>query len=334
VKRRVPIAVAALIALLALAAPANATHVQCGDVLTETTVLDSDLVCAGADESYVGITIAADNVTLWMNGHTMRSESGYGTGVKTDGTLSNIEVRRGSFMGWTRAIEMTASDSAVLKVRVSDLGYPIDVLGVQIWMVGDRNYAAHNFVDGSFYLHLKDDDVAIKGIWLDGDDAYTWGNTLIFAEGIRSRGDRPRHVLNTVRCGDFGVYGIFVADYTNGAVINRNTVSWCWDGITALGSGNVSGALIRLNHAGPGNTFGLSINDPKAIVGRNTANENADVGIASYSAGTTIQNNTANNNTYYAGIDAAEGTIDGGGNTATGNGDGSVPQCINVQCGP
>jgi hypothetical protein len=32
-----------------------------------------------ANLSYVGLTIAASGVTLWMNGHTMQSTSGCGT---------------------------------------------------------------------------------------------------------------------------------------------------------------------------------------------------------------------------------------------------------------
>ena len=66
--------------------------------------------------------------------------------------------------------------------------------------------------------------------------------------------------------------------------------------------------------------------------GRNTANGNGDTGILSNLGGTLIQNNTANSNTNM-GIDGAAGTIDGGGNTASGNGDGSTPQCENVSCG-
>src|SRR5688572_26585245 len=46
---------------------ALASHVKCGDVLTQDTTLDSDLVdCSGQ-----GIVIGADNVTLDLNGHTI-----------------------------------------------------------------------------------------------------------------------------------------------------------------------------------------------------------------------------------------------------------------------
>jgi hypothetical protein len=66
-------------------------------------------------------------------------------------------------------------------------------------------------------------------------------------------------------------------------------------------------------------------------VGRNTANDNGSFGIYSTLPATTIQNTTANT-TEYEGIYAEPGTVDGGGNTATGNRQGGS-QCLNVQCG-
>ena len=61
--------VGALAAML-LAMPggqALANHVQCGDVITQDTTLDSDLVDCPGD----GIVIGADNITLDLKGHTI-----------------------------------------------------------------------------------------------------------------------------------------------------------------------------------------------------------------------------------------------------------------------
>jgi parallel beta-helix repeat protein len=318
-------------------------------VITETTVLDSDLVCTNANLSYVGLTIAASDVTLWMNGHTMQSTSGYGTGIQVPAGYGygNVQIRRGHFKDWSRAIDLAASDSAVLKVSIGQPGYPLNPAtgypnGTQISMVGDRNYLAGNFVDGSPRRYLDDDLASIRGMALGGDDMYTWGNTFQDAQGIISAGDRQRHVLNTVDgCEESDLadaYGISVRDY-NGAVINRNVVRSCvTNGIEAIAStggpgseDNLGGALIRLNQVYSSGNDGIWADDANAIVGRNTANDNGSFGIYSTRPGTTIQNNTANNNDY-EGIYAAPGTIDGGGNTATGNNQGGS-QCLNVQCG-
>jgi parallel beta-helix repeat protein len=67
----------------------------------------------------------------------------------------------------------------------------------------------------------------------------------------------------------------------------------------------------------------------------NTANGNADSGIALFedapgdAAGNTLKRNTAKKNQNH-GIDAVAGTIDGGGNRASGNA--TPPQCVNVAC--
>ena len=68
-----------------LTGTASASHVQCGDVITEDTRLDSDIgPCDG-----VALTVAADNVTLDLRGYTV---SGDGDG-DTPGIL--VEDRQG-----------------------------------------------------------------------------------------------------------------------------------------------------------------------------------------------------------------------------------------------
>jgi Right handed beta helix region len=75
--------VLAVLAALALSAgQADANHVHCGDVLTQDTTLDSDLVCS----SQPALTVQADNnVTLDLGGHTIRLErEDVGTAITAD----------------------------------------------------------------------------------------------------------------------------------------------------------------------------------------------------------------------------------------------------------
>jgi nitrous oxidase accessory protein NosD len=72
-RRLLGLVAAALAASLLLAlnvGQALATTAHCGDVITQDTTLDSDLACS----SEPALTLAADNVTLDLAGHTIRME--------------------------------------------------------------------------------------------------------------------------------------------------------------------------------------------------------------------------------------------------------------------
>src|SRR3712207_6202686 len=49
----------------------------CGVELTEDTTLEDDLVCTGGP----ALILATDNITLDLNGHTVRGTQGAGTGA-------------------------------------------------------------------------------------------------------------------------------------------------------------------------------------------------------------------------------------------------------------
>lgn len=171
------------------------------------------------------------------------------------------------------------------------------------------------------------------------DDAHVWGNRVgtYLGTGIYTVGDRPRVVNNTiVGCGPVSqsdpIPGISAVGYHTLATISQNNAAGCGIGIYAQPAVGGGGVRIRRNVAN-GNLDGLNVDDPSALIWRNTANSNFWNGIFVHQAGTVVQENTANNNGSF-GINATPGVIDGGGNTATGNGDGRLPQCHNVSCGP
>jgi large repetitive protein len=305
--------------LLAFASPANATHVACGELLTTTTTLDGDITCGEGQQT--GLFIGADNITLWMEGHSITSTSTT-PGVGIQGDVSGVDIRgNGRISGFFYGVNLRGSDNNVRRLTIA-----AESGGTGITMSGNRSYAYRNVVDGRLAQFEA-------GIYLSGDDAYAWGNTVQeggFAGAITTVGDNPRVVVNTVSCEERNAdtYGVRTPLYTTSALVWGNTVTGCNRGIFDSNS-NTDGsgaARLRFNEA-TGNNVGLYIFDNRAIAGRNTANNNFDTGIWSGAAGTRIQNNTANNNTNY-GIFAADGTVDGGGNTATGNG----TNCVNVAC--
>jgi parallel beta-helix repeat protein len=106
---------------------------------------------------------------------------------------------------------------------------------------------------------------------------------------------------------DDGANGIFVTNVSNNNRIRRNSASDNGaDGI--LVDATSSGTLLVRNRAHRNaNDDGIEVANPVATVTRNTANNNVDYG-----------------------IEAVVGVTDGGGNTASGNG--NAAQCLNVVC--
>src|SRR5215217_4883306 len=83
-------------------APAAASHVDCGDVITQDTTLDSDLACPGD-----GLVVSADGVTLDLGGHTITGSGallGAGVTIRADLTLTDVTIRRGTIRGFDSAV--------------------------------------------------------------------------------------------------------------------------------------------------------------------------------------------------------------------------------------
>src|SRR2546425_13075034 len=58
-------------------AQAFANHVECGDLITQDTTLDSDLIDCPGD----GIVIGADDITLDLGGHTVEGSGSSIVGI-------------------------------------------------------------------------------------------------------------------------------------------------------------------------------------------------------------------------------------------------------------
>src|SRR5688572_15838454 len=113
------------VTLLASGGQALASHVQCGDVITQDTTLDSDLIDCPGD----GIVIGASDITLDLGGHTVQGNA-VGCGIAngpTDWCLSPIEgyervtVRDGVVRDFYLGVGIgNVTDSALLRLRVRD----------------------------------------------------------------------------------------------------------------------------------------------------------------------------------------------------------------------
>jgi parallel beta-helix repeat protein len=74
---------------------ANAANVNCGDTITESTIMDADLVCTGMTGNIV--TIGADDVVLDCNGHSITTDTA-SNAIFAFGT-NNAEIKNCSISG-------------------------------------------------------------------------------------------------------------------------------------------------------------------------------------------------------------------------------------------
>jgi hypothetical protein len=123
---RLVLVVVAIAAFLAAPGSASASHVQCGDVITQDTTLDGDLFCHGN-----GVGIFGGEVTLDLNGHVIAGD-GTGSGVYPSYGEINaglgpfvVTIAGGTVRGFSTAIDMDGPDVVQVEdmvIRRSDVG--------------------------------------------------------------------------------------------------------------------------------------------------------------------------------------------------------------------
>ena len=308
------LAAAVLGCLWLLPAGASASHVVCGDTITAETVLDSDIVCT--DQDPVGLVIGGNDFTLWLEGHTIQGADAVDSdGIADDGTeRSGVAIRGGTITGFDDGVDVDVTNSDIK-------GLAVTANSVGIAARGAGNYIFNNDVDMSL-------SSGFVGIEVVGANSEVWGNIVTGTartspdDGIAVHGESPKVIANHIDGCAFD--GVVVSSYTSGLVA-RNSATNCDIGFVPSGTG-----LKLQTNVASGNCIGMVVDDPAALVRWNTANDNCTEGIVIGQPGATLFKNVANNN-IDIGIDAVKGTIDGGGNTATGNG---VTDCLGVICLP
>ena len=307
-----------VITLLVSGGQAFASHVQCGDVITQDTRLDSDLRECPGD----GLLIGASNVTLDLGGHTI---DGIGStfshrpfGVVADierlielgwgplpATLSGVTVANGSIREFAYGVALeVVDDSTIARLALSDNG---------VWInQSDRVRIERNSLNGTGIGVASSRDALIDrnrlvdaGIGTTAASGALITRNMISRGGISlSQGSDSAIVQNTV---SRGVVGIRTTDYrpwVEGNFVYANEV----DGIRldCCGDRVIGNRAIANGDDGIEVSFVSEILGPD-LVSRNIANDNGDLG-----------------------IESVAGVADGGGNRARGNG--NALQCVNVIC--
>jgi parallel beta helix pectate lyase-like protein len=356
-KRLLVLAALAVSSMAAFVPQAAATHVSCGDVLSQNTVLDSDLVdCPGN-----GVELA-DGVTLDLAGHTIDGQ-GIGAGVAVlrepfaqetgvrvvGGTLQEfswglrLQGATGAFDGLVLARNLTAgaecrqapfvgsSTFSDTVVRGNGVGIEVSTCAVRV----EHSAIHENGRDGVF-LNFGRFDLSDSAVFDNGSNGVVLdvvSHATIVNNSIHDNVHSGLHAL-------FGVVRVsgnsFAGNGLNG--LDVEVVNSTVEGNTAARNA-VNG--IRLGsdstHVADGNRTTRNGADGILVtsgaeqfdVSGNRSDRNGDDGIDVDAQNGAITGNRADHNADL-GIEAVPGAFDGGGNRARHNG--NRLQCLNVTC--
>jgi len=337
------LALFATVCALALpAGDASAEHVQCGDVITADTTLDSDLTCVGD-----GLYVTASNVTIDLAGHTIAGVSS-AVGITGSSVIDGPTLRGGTIRGFGRGIEVDGPRGTL----VHDMLLEQNGIGFRC------NYAPECTITSS---EVRRNQIGIRFAAVDAgceSGSHVVGNRVHHnAVGVRYAGcngtisdnlierntevgvdieDHGRVVVssNTIdRSGDAGVYAEYMADVH--VLANRITRN-AGNGVHLDGGTGPygPGGVVRDNRVARNGADGVRATGVwNVLVERNRTDRNGDDGIdvdvGEYGGPITVRGNRAFFN-FDLGIEADPGTIDGGGNRARHNG--NPAQCVGVSC--
>jgi hypothetical protein len=299
----------------ALAPAALATHVSCGDTITQDTKLDSDLI----DCPDRPVLVGADDITLDLNGHTI-SDSGkpildWRSGLTVeDGTLDNTRIQLGGPETGGPSFGGLATHTTLTNLTI--VGDGVDLANAADTVIR-RNVFVDAGVENGDRYNDSTDAVIEKNSWTI--------NGLRTAISLGWSED-SRIVGNRISVGALGA-GIEI-DVAFDALIERNWISGGFWGI-GIARGHVS---VIKNHISGAASDGIykDRSGGSEFIG-NVLTGNGDDGLEIDEGGGTdlVARNTANDNGDF-GIEATQSVIDGGGNKASGNG--NPLQCLNVFC--
>jgi Right handed beta helix region len=335
-----------MIVLLAFgAAPATAEHVQCGAVLTLSTALDSDLRDCPGD----GIVIRTDGVDLDLNGHVVDGV-GSGSGVRVERgffePVVGIRVHDGTVQEFGDGITLTSADGAeVQDVAVSDnQGFGIFLNssgeGGDAKPKVERNTIVGTGPGfGSAALALSSSEAVVADNEVVNNDAH--GVLISLGGAVLGRNIVSRNAGDGVHFSfSFGQVfeNVIAANAGDGVEITFSSYAELLTRNTITGNGQ-NGLRFDGGAAGPVNRNVVSRNELDGIAvqstfrpmsfDRNRGDRNGDDGIDVDSPDVSLSDNRANWNVDF-GIEAAPGTVDGGGNRARRNG--NPAQCVGVTC--
>ncbi|MGH2979365.1 MAG: right-handed parallel beta-helix repeat-containing protein [Solirubrobacterales bacterium] len=330
------------------ASSASAAHVQCGDVITQDTTLDSDLACA-AD----GLTVAAPDVTVDLAHHTIEGPGSAGRGVIA-WAGDRVQIRNGTIRGFAAGVDTDgARGTAVRDMVLEQNGAGLHCAYAPECRIEDST-VRHNGVgiavgsaDGGSLQPtiVRRNRIRENGLGLavTGERAIVTDNRIEGnrTDGIRNDYGYPVDILRNVisRNGAEGVQIEYIAEAT---VAQNRIAANGGNGVAVFGSGGQFGDTVADVHGNRilGNGRDGVLVQGQGVVAaieRNRADRNGDDGIETDADPASEQCCfdvvVGGNKAFFnadLGIEAGAETTDGGGNRARHNG--NPAQCVGVSC--
>jgi parallel beta-helix repeat protein len=307
----------------------------CGDTVTTDVRLTGNAFCTTAPVGSPGLVIGAPGIEIDMHGFQLIGPIFVGGGgeaaIDNSGGFDDVTIRDGQLGNFGDGIHLEdASRNRILHMQSFGPSNGIEIHG------GSDNELRHSdafgrnngiFAVGTTGLIVADSYASgafgggmvfsgLVGSRLVRNQVVNGGNACCTTAGI-ALGGSSGNVIQDNRVGGWNGGNINLASGANNKLLGNEV----FDGFTPL--------------AGPG-TFdseadGIFVGPFTAntIVRGNHAHDNDGDGIEVQGVGTRITDNTTDGNGDF-GIDAVAGVTDGGGNTASGNG--NPLQCRNVFC--
>jgi nitrous oxidase accessory protein NosD len=363
--RRVPRSLAGVVLLVALVltvatAPASGSTtagVDCGMVVTTDIRLGGDLVDCPA----TGLVVGADNITIDLGGHVVGGV-GVDVGIFLEGH-TGVTVKHGSIREFQIGVlAIDSSRGSIAGIRFDD----ITGKGVILVAGATHNAVSHNsFVrnveggvgvfDGATGNTITDNLFSQDGAGVENNFADA---TIVERNTMKSTGsgvivessDNLRITDNEISHSVAAMCegcGIGIQIYGNNILVARNTLIDSprygieLDDFQDEGHSPAIGNKIVANRV-IGSGIGIAIG-PEAggvvldtLISTNTVVNAIGDGIQLLGPSTGLETSTLSGNRALhngqLGINTVEGTRDGGGNRAAGNGD--PRQCVNILCSP
>jgi hypothetical protein len=315
--------VAASLSATATAAQAARSSASCGKTIATDTVLRADVTgCPGS-----ALVIGADGVTLDLDGHTVE-------GAIVANGRSSVQVRDGVVRGDLRFERVRHATVRRLRVRDGSISC-LRSAGCSVL----RSYVA----GGGIAIVQSESGIANRvrgnivraapgaGITADRTDTTSITGTVVrdSAVGIEASHAADLRIARNliVHSSRDGISGSFGSA---AAIVHNVIASNGGDGISLRIWGGLT-LIARNVVVGNGGDGILGSAVAHWVVVRNVADRNGKTGLTITGAAedVTLGRNRARRNAAL-GIDAASPVIDGGGNTASGNG--AFAQCAGISC--